>query len=77
MTHETLAAYERYADQLEDMRRTDAEWASVECWMETLVELCRDSGDGAAERFLRERLRTARLHREVLLRCSRSVMDFS
>lgn len=70
MTSETLAAYERYSDHLEELRRAEAEWASTEYWMETLVELCRDRGDDAAEQFLRDRLLAARLVREVVVRRS-------
>lgn len=68
MTSETLAAYERYSDHLEELLRAEAEWASAEYWMETLVELCRDRGDNAAEQFLRDRLLAARLAREVVVR---------
>ncbi|MFM8771701.1 MAG: hypothetical protein ACKOE4_06735 [Candidatus Kapaibacterium sp.] len=68
MTKETIAAYERYADHLEELRRAEAEWASAEYWIETLVELCRDHGDDAEEQFLRDRLLAARLHREVAMR---------
>lgn len=68
MTNETLAAFERYSDHLEELRRAEAEWASTEHWIETLVEMCRDRGDDAAEQFLRDRLLAARLLRELAVR---------
>lgn len=77
MTIETLAAYERYADHLEELRRAEAEWASTEYWIETMVKLCRDRGDDSAEQFLRDRLLAARLHREVMLRGEAEILRFS
>ncbi|MBU3678362.1 MAG: hypothetical protein FGM32_01980 [Candidatus Kapabacteria bacterium] len=77
MTNETLSAYERYTDHLEELRRAEAEWASTEYWIETLVELCRDRGDDAGEQFLRDRLLAARLHREVAVRSVAEIPRFS
>lgn len=76
MTHNLLADYEYYADQLEYLRRAEDEWAHDEHWLETLVEMSREHGDNAAEQHLRSRLLSARLYREVMARESIAVLRF-
>ncbi len=76
MTHDVLAAYERYADQLEHLRRAEDEWAHDEHWMETLVKMSREHGDNATEQHLRSRLLSARLYREVMARESIAALRF-
>jgi hypothetical protein len=76
MTHDILAAYERYADQLEHLRHAEDEWAHDEHWLETLVKMSRDCGDNDTEQHLRNRLLSARLHREVMTRQSIAALRF-
>lgn len=76
MTHDLLAAYERYADQLEDLRRAEDEWAHDEQWMETLVKVSRECGDNVTEQHLRSRLLSARLYRELIARESIAALIF-
>lgn len=76
MTHNLLADYEYYADQLEYLRRAEDEWAHDEQWMETLVKMSRERGDDASEQHLRGQLLSARLYREVRTRQSIAVLRF-
>ena len=76
MTHDVLAAYECYADQLELLRFAEEMWAHDEDWMETLVKMSCDSGDYVTEQHLRGRLLCARLHREVMARQSIDALRF-
>ncbi len=70
MTHHVLAAYQRYADHLEHLRRTEAMWAHDEDRMETLVKMSCDRGDNVTEQHMRRRLLSARLNREIVARQS-------
>lgn len=76
MTHDELAAYENYADHVENLLRAESEWARDEHWMETLVTLSREAGDNTSEQHFRSRLLSARLYREVMTRQSIAALRF-